>query len=122
MRHHVHWIVIFLSFIGISQACADCHAERLGRWHFGETRTLTWHSSGGSICATELAPASTTEMSNLRIAHRAAHGLAALSGLTGIAYRPQDGFKGQDSFSFSFSGTGSQSRGTTLVKVNVTVD
>jgi hypothetical protein len=121
MKHHIYCFV-FLTLGGISQASADCNVERLGKWHFAEVRTLSWHSSGGAICAMELAPASTTTLNNLRVVRRAMHGLAALSGLTGIAYRPQDGFRGRDSFSFSVSGAGNQSKGTTLVTVNVTVD
>lgn len=61
-------------------------------------------------------------MDNLRVSRKASHGVAALSGLTGIAYRPAKGFKGRDSFSFSFSGEGPVARGVTTMEVTVIVE
>jgi hypothetical protein len=123
MRIEPIGLALVLLLCGLGDAVAACNASpRVGRWHFGETRTLFWHTSEGGICATDLGPAATTQMSSLRIVRRAAHGMAGREGLSGIAYQPKPGFKGVDTFSFAFSGTGSMSKGTTTFTVQVTVD
>jgi hypothetical protein len=123
MRIEPFCLVLLLSLCWCGEAAAACNATPIvARWHFGEVRTLYWRTSQGAICATDLGPAASTQMSSLRIVRRAAHGMAGREGLSGIAYQPSPGFKGVDTFSFAFSGTGSQSRGTTTFNVQVTVD
>src|SRR5579871_2091164 len=103
-------------------ASADCNSPGLGKWRFGETIKLVWHSTDGGICSTDLRPYSSTQMLNLQIVARPRHGTAGRSGLTSIAYRPAPGFKGTDSFTVSLSGIGHITQGTTTVQVAVTVD
>jgi hypothetical protein len=123
MRGTCLGLIVFLAVLSAStSSIAGCNSPGLGRWHFGEVHRLEWHSTGGDICATELRPDPQTGMTNLQIATKARHGLAARAGLTGIAYRPAPGFKGTDTFSFSFSGAGIRTSGTTTVQVVVEVD
>ena len=123
MRGIVLAVIVLLAVLPAStSSLASCSNPGLGRWHFGEARRLNWRTTGGDACAIELSPDRRTEMADLRISARARHGLAARSGLTGIAYKPNEGFKGVDTFSFSFSGTGPETRGVTTVQVTVRVD
>jgi hypothetical protein len=123
MRNTALGLIILIALLPAStSSLAFCRNPGLGRWHFGEARRLNWHSTGGDTCAVELSPDPRTQMANLRISARARHGLAARSGLTGIAYKPNEGFKGVDTFSFSFSGIGPETRGVTTVQVTVKVD
>jgi len=116
-------LIVLLAVLPAStSSLAFCNNPGLGRWHFGEARRLNWHTTGGDTCAVELSPHRQTQMADLRISARARHGLAARSGLTGIAYKPNEGFKGVDTFSFSFSGAGPETRGVTTVQVTVRVD
>lgn len=123
MRNTALGLIILMAVLPAStSSLAFCSNPGLGRWHFGEARRLNWHSTGGDTCAVELSPDRRTQMANLRISARARHGLAARSGLTGIAYKPDEGFKGVDTFSFSFSGIGPETHGVTTVQVTVKVD
>jgi hypothetical protein len=116
-------LIVLLAVLPAStSSLAFCSNPGLGRWHFGEARRLNWHTTGGDTCAVELSPHRQTQMADLRISARARHGLAARSGLTGMAYKPNEGFKGVDTFSFSFSGAGPETRGVTTVQVTVRVD
>jgi hypothetical protein len=59
----------------------------------------TWHTTGGSPCAsTSRHP---EHIEKIEIDMKPKHGIAGKNGSFGVAYKPNPGFKGSDSFSYA---------------------
>jgi hypothetical protein len=63
----------------------------------------------------------TAQVDALTITTAPQHGAVSPRGRTGVVYRPQAGFRGEDAFWFSFDGRSNQNPGAAVVRVGVTV-
>jgi hypothetical protein len=117
-------LVAFAALIGSANpADAGCHVGRF-RFSFDSDSSANMLVTGGSTCAINLWAGLSTAYESIRITSRPAHGTAASSGNYSVAYRPNAGFRGTDSFAFTVRGTGRVRPGvvrSSTIQVSVTV-
>jgi hypothetical protein len=78
-------------------------------WQFGETFSSTWHITGGSSCKTTSRHPEV--IAAIEITARPRNGIAGKDGLFGVAYKPNEGFKGSDTFSYAVTSNASHHGG-----------
>jgi hypothetical protein len=93
----------------------------------GETNTANWAITNGGFCVARFKLAATSHFNSVTISSRPAHGIAEADGVAGVTYRPDQGFKGEDSFAFSVEGyfKGKKEKpgdGTGVVRVFIRVE
>jgi hypothetical protein len=93
-------------------ASASCNTHRVP-WAFDQTISSTWHTTSGSVCLT--VNNHPDNIDAVEIDSKPNHGTAGKSGRFGVAYRPNPGFKGSDSFSYAVTSNGNYRRGSGLV-------
>jgi hypothetical protein len=76
--------------------------------------------SAGTPCLVSLRLGS-ARVQKLSITVDPQYGLVAPRGRTGVIYRPQSGFRGEDAFWFSLDGPSNQNPGAAVVRVGITV-
>jgi len=76
--------------------------------------------SAGSPCLVSLRLGS-ARVQKLAITVDPQHGVVTPRGRTGVIYRPQSGFRGEDAFWFSLDGPSNQNPGAAVVRVGITV-
>jgi hypothetical protein len=72
-------------------------------------------------CGRTMRVGSRASFERLRIVRRARNGAAAIAGVSGYGYRPNPGFRGDDSFTLQLDLIEGGVRGTATIEVNVTV-
>jgi hypothetical protein len=89
--------VFALLSIGLCRpAVAACDHEPT-KWIFGQSFYQTWRTDGAACASKSNYPENIGE---IRIIEKAKHGIFGKNGPFGVAYRPNPGFKGTDSFSY----------------------
>jgi hypothetical protein len=76
--------------------------------------------SAGTPCLVSLRLGS-ARVQKLAITLDPQHGVVAPRGRTGVIYRPQSGFRGEDTFWFSLDGPSNRNPGAAVVRVGITV-
>ena len=91
-------------------------------WQFDQAYDAIWVTDGRSICTS--VHTYPENIQKIEITDKPRHGVAGTSGPFGIAYKPQPGFQGSDSFSYAVTsnanykgGAGHVARITVLVTV-----
>jgi hypothetical protein len=68
-------------------------------WRFGQSITSEWVTDNKSVCvSTNYHP---ENIANIEIERKPEHGVAGKSGPFGIAYKPNPGFHGTDTFQYA---------------------
>jgi hypothetical protein len=78
-------------------------------------------TSAGTPCLVSLGLGS-ARVDKLTITVDPQHGAVAPRGRTGVIYRPQSDFRGEDAFWFSIDGPSNQNPGAAVVRVGITVE
>jgi hypothetical protein len=94
------------------------------RFSWGSNTSTNVLVTGGSTCAINLRAGSSSAFQSIRISSRPAHGTAGAASSYSVAYRPNAGFRGSDSFAFTVSGKSAQTNNmvkSTTIQVSVTV-
>ncbi|MGN6571786.1 MAG: hypothetical protein ACTHLO_10265 [Pseudolabrys sp.] len=102
-----------------SPADAACHITRF-HFRFGQTFPAQAEVGSGQTCGFALHAGRDSVFRAIRIIAPPAHGTATAR-LTGVGYRAQAGYKGEDSFSFAVIGHNRDTSEPARVDVSVTV-
>jgi hypothetical protein len=87
-------------------------------WTFGSSISSTWRITEGSSCgSTSNHP---DHIARIEIEARPKNGIAGKSGPSVVAYKPNPGFKGSDSFSYAITSNANYRGGAGMV-AHVTV-
>ena|ERR1700719_3165246 len=100
-----------------SPADAGCYIQHYDI-RIGQTTTAYW-TTDGSPCVSNFRLAPTSRYSSLTIVSKPSHGFAGRSGVDSIAYRPNAGFKGDDTFTIRIEGHGKGAPGEGIAFVQV---
>jgi hypothetical protein len=100
-------------------AARDCHVKPIPLV-LGQDTQVTAAVPRGVSCSMRVRPGNAM-VEDLRIDAPPHHGELAPRGRTGVYYRPDRKFKGEDSFAFALRGGSSAARATSVVRVLVTV-
>jgi hypothetical protein len=87
---------------------------------FGQDTEVAVEAPSGTPCSVRALTGSTT-VEDLRIESQPQFGAVVPRGRTGVVYRPDPKFKGEDSFTFALRGGASSLRATSVVRVHVTL-
>jgi hypothetical protein len=87
---------------------------------FGQTFDIAMSLARNSACSIRLHPGSTA-VDRLDIVTPPRHGVIDMRGRTGVIYRADRGFKGDDFFTFAVRGQSAAYKGTSVHRVRVTV-
>lgn len=109
--------VICLS--AFSSAAPDCRVSAVPLT-FGAQADATITMKAGLACPI-VVRAGSASVDKLEILSMPQAGTVAERGRTGVTYRPQAGFKGEDSFIFAMRGRSDAHSGTSIVRVSVSV-
>ena len=113
--------VVALLMMLSKPADAGCRVAGF-RFSWGSDTSASMMVTGGSTCAINLRAGASSAFESIRISSRPAHGTTGSSGSYSVAYRPNAGFTGSDSFAFTVTGRGREaSSKSTTVRVSVTV-
>ncbi len=91
-----------------------------GRLIFGETFEVAMNLDRNTACSVWLRPGSAS-VDKLDITSPPRHGTLAPRGRTGVIYRADRNFKGEDFFAFAMHGQSAAYNGTSVVRVRVQV-
>ena len=104
-----------------TDALAKCDKPPMP-WKFGGNLTTTWRSTEGSVCTTTSNHPQNIE--KIKIISKPQHGVAGRDGPFGVAYKPDAGYRGSDTFVYLVTsnsnfrkGAGWVAKITVLVKV-----
>ncbi|MCX7308990.1 MAG: hypothetical protein NTZ72_14025 [Afipia sp.] len=92
--------ILALSFLSISStlAAAKCEHPPIP-WSFGRDAIRSaWRITDGSACSTRMNHPE--HIAGIEIENKPKNGIAGRDGPYGVAYQPNNGFKGTDDFSF----------------------
>jgi hypothetical protein len=82
-------------------------------WVFGSKTSSTGWITEGSVCtSTNFHP---ENIGSIEIVSKPRNGIAGKSGLFGVAYKPNPGFKGSDAFTYAVTSNAHYRRGAGLV-------
>ena len=81
-----------------TMASAECKHAPIP-WEFGRSISSTWRITGGSTCGSN--NYHPENIARIEIETRPKNGVAGKSGPFGVAYKPNPGFKGSDTFSYA---------------------
>lgn len=113
---------IFCAALGVTLpagALAKCAHPPIP-WKFGHSIATTWRTNEGSVCqSTSTRP---EHISKIEITSKPRHGTAGKDGPYGVAYKPDSGFKGSDTFVYVVTSNSNYRKGAGRVaKVTVLV-
>jgi hypothetical protein len=91
-----------------------------GHLIFGQTFDVSMSLDRNTACSVWLHPGSAA-VETLEVTSPPRHGSIGMRGRTGVIYRADRNFKGEDFFTFAMRGQSSAYRGTSVVRVRVTV-
>jgi hypothetical protein len=95
-----------------ASAYARCHHYPI-HWRYGASTSTIWRTTEGSECAsTSLHP---NDVGAIVIVSKPHHGIAGKDGPFGVAYKPNWGFRGSDSFVYTITSNSNFSKGAGLV-------
>jgi hypothetical protein len=98
---------------------AECRSGPV-RLRFGSETTAAVTTGAGVPCAISLvAPGASID--DLKVAMAARHGTIAPRGRTGVTYRPDVKYRGEDSFDLALRGRADSGQGFAIVRVQVNV-
>lgn len=105
-------IICLFLIAPLSGAKAVCMHDPV-RWEFGQTLAFTWVTDDKSVCTTgHLRP---QNIAKIEIETKPKHGIAGKDGPFGIAYKPQPGFHGSDTFTYAITSNSNSVRGAGVV-------
>jgi hypothetical protein len=118
---------ILLSLIGVWSTMkalelrppSACYASPV-RLTFGAETATRIETSSGTAC-TVVMQAGAAVIEELTITVAAQHGSIAPRGRTGVIYRAQDNYRGEDSFALALRGRSETQHGVAIVRVRVNV-
>lgn len=118
---------ILLSLIGVLSTLkllelrppSTCNASPV-RLTFGAETAARIEIGSGTAC-TVAVQAGTAMIEDLTVTTAAQHGSIAPRGRTGVVYRAQDNYRGEDSFALALRGRSETQRGVAIVRVRVNV-
>ena len=82
-------------FVWPTVANAKCTHPRVP-WRYGQTVHSTWRTTDGATCT--MTNRFADKIQKIEIERKPNHGMAGKDGPFGVAYKPKEGFKGEDSF------------------------
>jgi hypothetical protein len=92
----------------LSEAHAACRHDRMP-WRFGETMASVWVTDDKSVCtSTHSHP---ENIAKIEFESKPQHGIAGKSGPYAVAYRPNAGFHGSDTFTYAVTSNSNAHRG-----------
>jgi hypothetical protein len=116
--------VLFISIVGLggmlpNAAYAGCKHDAIP-WKFGKQTFSKWQTDNTSVCkSTNNRP---QHIQKIEIVSKPQHGLAGKDGPFGVAYKPEAGFHGSDSFVYEVTSNSAYRKGAGMVaRVTVVV-
>jgi hypothetical protein len=91
-------------------------------WNFGRSTTSNWTSKNGGVC--RINNFHPEYIAKIEIVDRPHHGAAGMAGRVGVAYKPQTGFQGRDTFTYVVTSNQNFQKGagiTATITINVDV-
>jgi hypothetical protein len=118
---------ILLSLIGVWSTMkalelrppSACDASPM-RLPFGAETAARSEAGSGTVCAVAM-QAGAAVIEDLTVTVAARHGSIAPRGRTGVIYRAQDNYRGEDSFTLALRGRSETQHGIAIVRVRVNV-
>jgi hypothetical protein len=106
------FVVFAAIWIGLSRpAMAFCEHPPT-KWAFGQQFSQTWITDGEVCKSISNFPENIDE---IRITEKAKHGISGKNGRYGVAYKPNPGFKGTDSFTYEVISNANYRKGPGMV-------
>ncbi len=118
------WIVALFAtlalFAPLSGAQAKCKHEP-SHWRFGKTVSVLWSTDEEAVCtARNIHP---EKIERIEIASKPKHGSAGVAGTESIAYKPNWGYRGRDTFTYVIRSSANAKNGAgQIARVNVFVE
>jgi hypothetical protein len=113
-------VMLVLAIPGAMQIPLSGCRNDPGRLVFGETFEVEMNLSRNTACPVLLRPGSAS-VDKLEITTLPRHGALAPRGRTGVIYRADRNYKGEDFFAFAMRGQSAAYNGTSVVRVHVQV-
>ncbi len=116
------WIVALLSALvaPMSAVQAKCKHEP-SHWRFGKTVSVLWSTDEEAVCTSRnIYP---EKIEKIEIASKPRHGSAGVAGTESVAYKPNWGYRGSDTFTYIiFSSDNAKNGADQIARVNVFVE
>jgi hypothetical protein len=96
----------------VTDAHAACKHDRIP-WRYGQSIASVWVTDDRSVCTSTSNEPQYIE--KIEIETRPQHGIAGKSGPYAVAYKPNRGFHGSDTFTYAVTSNQSYRRGAGLV-------
>jgi hypothetical protein len=120
-----HLFRLFYGFVlllsGSGFAYAGCVHPKTA-WQFGSAFVGTWRTDGAVCTSTSFHPENIAAIS---VVQRPKHGIAGKNGPYGIAYKPDTGFRGNDSFVYTVTSNANYRKGAgqvATITINIIVE
>jgi hypothetical protein len=120
------WLLVGISFVLVAAVvwlttgtARECQLKPIPIV-FGQNTEVSAQVPSGTPCSVRALTGNTT-IEDLRIESQPQFGAVVPRGRTGVVYRPDPKFKGEDSFTFALRGGASSLRATSVVRVHVTL-
>jgi len=104
----------------ISAAHANCRHPPTG-WRFGQTVSTLWTTDGEAVCiARNIHP---ENIEKIQIVSKPRHGTAGAADTDSVAYKPNWGYRGSDTFTYVVISNGNAKNGAgQIARVNVFIE
>jgi hypothetical protein len=107
-------------FASISEAEANCRHPPT-HWGFGKTVSTLWTTDEEAVCTSRNIHPENIE--KIEIVSKPKHGNAGAAGTDSVAYKPNWGYRGSDTFAYAVISNGNAKKGAGQVaRVNVFVE
>ncbi len=125
MKRMLRWLLATVTLLAVaggltSKAEAGCRHPPVG-WKFGQTVSTLWSTDEEAVCVSRnLHP---DQIGKIEIVSKPKHGTAGAAGGDSVAYKPNWGYRGSDTFSYAVISNDNFHKGAGQVaRVNVFVE